>query len=106
MTAVFLCSLGLSIMWGDAMYVQLLNGRIVGVCETLESGFSLQFELPNDFDFEHIDRYEITEDGTLVYHAPEESEEAATIETRMQNVESKTGELEEAIELLLSGVTE
>lgn len=75
------------------------NGRMVRVSEE-SSGGDVKIELPEDFDFDHIDRYELV-DGELVKHdLPELApEEKPTFVERLQ-------ELEEAIELLLSGVTE
>lgn len=48
------------------MFVQVKNGRIVRVSETKNVG-DVELDLPEDFDFDHIDRYEVDGD-TLIKH--------------------------------------
>ena len=54
------------------MFAQVKNGLIVGLSEVQQPHFDTPVDLPEDFDFDHIDRYELAEDGTLIRHdAPE-----------------------------------
>ena len=50
------------------MYAQVHEGRIVGLSETEQPYFDTPVTLPEDFDWEHISRYELMEDGTLFEH--------------------------------------
>ena len=50
------------------MFAQIRNGRIVGLSETALPLFDTPIDLPEDFDWEHIDRYELTEGGVLIRH--------------------------------------
>lgn len=69
------------------MYIQVLKGRIVGVSETPNKGFDRHLDLPDDFDFDHCDRYEVTDSGELVYHESDGAE-AATMEDRFTKMEN------------------
>lgn len=56
------------------MFAQIINGRIVGLSETEQPHFDVPVELPEDFDWEHISRYGLTDDGELIRHdLPEEA---------------------------------
>ena len=79
------------------MYIQTYNGRIVRVSDEQMLEDDMQMDLPSDFDYDHIDSYEVV-DGVLIKHEIEE-DNAPTAEERI-------AELEAALELLLSGVTE
>lgn len=79
------------------MYIQIYNGRIVRVSEKRILDDDSEMNLPESFDYDHIDRYELV-DGELVEHELE-SDDTPTQEERI-------AQLEEALELLLSGVTE
>lgn len=47
-------------------YIQLYNNYIVMVSDTEDENL-IEIELPEDFDYDHIDWYEYV-DGELVYH--------------------------------------
>ena len=49
-------------------YVQIKEGRIVMVAESAMPDCPMAVELPKEFDWEHIDRYEVTEDGRVIEH--------------------------------------
>ena len=55
------------------MFIQIYNGRIVRVSEEQMLEDDIQIDLPDDFDYDHIDRYEVA-DGELVKHDIEEQE--------------------------------
>ena len=58
------------------MFAQIKNGRIVRLSETKNDG-DIKLELPEDFDFDRFDRYEVV-DGVLIKHdipGTEEKEE-------------------------------
>lgn len=50
------------------MYAQLHNRRIVGLSEREQPFFDTPIDLPEDFDFDHLSRYELTESGELIRH--------------------------------------
>ena len=79
------------------MFIQIYNGRIVRVSEEQMLEDDIQMDLPDDFDLEHIDSYELV-NGVLVKHELE-TDNTPTLEERL-------AAQEEALELLLSGVTE
>lgn len=79
------------------MYIQILNDRIVGITEEYSNGF-IEFDIPDDFDFENISRYEVK--GTeLIKHDLPNIETAPTLNDRLK-------QLEEALTALLEGETE
>lgn len=78
------------------MFVQIKNGRIVRLSESKNDG-DIELELPEDFDFERFDRYKVI-NGALIKHDILE-EEKPSLQDRVEN-------LEEALEMILSGVTE
>ena len=47
-------------------YIQLYNNYIVMVSDTEDENL-IEIELPEDFDYDHIDWYEYV-DGELIYH--------------------------------------
>lgn len=49
-------------------FAQIKNGRLVGLSEMEQPLFNIPIDLPEDFDWEHIDRYELTEGGALIRH--------------------------------------
>lgn len=79
------------------MFIQIYNGRIVRVSDERMLDDDIRMNLPDDFDYDHIDCYEVV-DGELVKHAMK-TDNTPTEEERI-------AALEEALELLLSGVTE
>lgn len=52
------------------MFVQIIKGRITRVSEEAGDG-DVEMVLPEDFDFDHIDRYEVTESGLVRHDLPE-----------------------------------
>lgn len=50
------------------MYAQIVHGRVVGLSERQQPFFDTPIDLPEDFDWSHIDRYELTESGELIRH--------------------------------------
>ena len=81
------------------MFVQIKNGRIVRVSEVC-NGDDIEMELPEDFDYARIDRYEVV-DGVLIKHDLPGSETNAE-----PTIKEQIAELREALDLLLSRVTE
>ena len=66
-----------------------------------------QFDFPDNFDFAHQSDYKMI-DGELLYDPlpEEETEEAPSYDDRIQALEKENAELKEALDLILSGVTE
>ena len=69
------------------MYIQIYNGRIVRVSEEQELEDDVQMDLPSDFDYDHIDLYEVV-DGELMKHEPEVPEPTPTQEDRIAQLEA------------------
>lgn len=51
------------------MFVQIKNGRIVRVSEERSHG-DVEMDLPEDFDYDHIYRYEVTSSGLVKHDLP------------------------------------
>lgn len=62
-------------------------------------------DVPDDIDIYKLHEYRL-ENGTFVREEQPEAEPTPTLESRVETVEEKTDELREALELILSGVTE
>lgn len=52
------------------MFVQIKNGRIVRVSEEGTPG-DAEIHLPEDFDYDHIDRYEVKDSGLVRHDLPQ-----------------------------------
>lgn len=70
-------------------YIQLFNNYVVMVSD-IEDENLIEIELPEDFDYDHIDWYEYV-DGELVYHdfsedipvTPSQEERIAALEAQV-----------------------
>lgn len=51
------------------MFAQIICGRIVRISEE-SGGDDVELDLPEDFDFDHIDSYEVTENGLVKHNLP------------------------------------
>lgn len=51
------------------MFAEIRNGRIVRVSEEGTPG-DVEMDLPEDFDYDHIDRYEVTSSGLVKHDLP------------------------------------
>ena len=51
------------------MFAEIRNGRIVRVSEERSRG-DVEMDLPEDFDYDHIDRYEVTSSGLVKHDLP------------------------------------
>ena len=83
------------------MYIQLYNNRIVRVSDEQILEDDIQLDLPEDFDWEHIDRYEIT-DGDLVKH---ELESEITEPTAQDDTDAMMVDHEYRLVMLELGIT-
>lgn len=79
------------------MYIQVKNDRIVGITEEYSNGF-IEFDIPDDFDYENISRYEVN-GKELIKHDLPQAETAPTLQERIT-------QMEEALTALLEGETE
>lgn len=88
------------------MFFEIADNGAIMICAE-EQVFPHLVELtpPVEFDAEEMHDWKVV-DGLFVYDPIPEKEPSPTLKTRVEDVEEKTGELEEALELILSGVTE
>ena len=69
-------------------YIQLYNNYVVLVSDTEMEGL-IEVQLPEDFDYNHINWYEYTEDGQFIKHEPEPVEPTKTYEERITALEEQ-----------------
>lgn len=73
-------------------YIQLVENKIVSVMYDYTENF-IEVDLPEDFDFSHINWYEYTGEGQFIKHIPEE-----IIEPEIKTQEERITSLEERLD--------
>ena len=79
------------------MFVQIKDGRIVGVSND-SNGFDFEINLPENFDFDHIGRYEVVDNELIEHDVPESAE----VPSMMKEYEARFEKLEAAISTINS----
>lgn len=77
------------------MFIQIKDGRIVRISE-VSNGDDIEMELPENFDYDHIDRYEVV-DGSIIENDLPQVDSEPTQEERIAALEEENAMLMECI---------